>query len=139
MWQETLLKLLARGSFRTQSELVRALSDAGHEVTQSSISRELKSQGVDKVGGHYVLPMNRGLSDAIELHSARYAAGQILVLKTHPAGAPLLAQAIDAARLPGVVGTIAGDDTVFLATDELLNRDAIRSFLGQRPTKKGAE
>ena len=137
MWQETLFQLLAQGSFRTQSELVRALSSAGHEVTQSSISRELRNQGVDKVGGRYVLPMNQGLNEAIELHSARYASGQLVVLKTHPAGAPLLAQAIDEARLPGVVGTIAGDDTVFLATDEQLNHEALRRFLGQPPASKG--
>ena len=136
MWQETLRKLLVQGRFRTQSELVKALSTAGYKVTQSSVSRELKNQGVDKVGGRYVLPVNGGLSEAIELHSACYASGHLLVLKTHPAGAPLLAQAIDGAKLPGIAGTIAGDDTVFVATEKHLDRDALRRFLGQHPSTR---
>jgi transcriptional regulator of arginine metabolism len=115
MWREELIKLIDQGVFKTQGELVSALKSAGYDVNQASVSRELKSREVHKVDGIYVcdsgsLPPNVPVTDAQATQS-----GPMVVLKTIPASAPMLAQFIDDAQLAGVLGTLAGNDTVFVA------------------------
>ena len=115
MWRDTLDSLVRSGRFSTQGDLVAALREAGHDVTQGTVSRELRARGIRKVGGRYVPPSVAGLPDGIEVVAADRCAGPLVVLRTGPAMAPLLGQAIDDASITGVVGTIAGDDTVFVA------------------------
>lgn len=115
MWREELIRLIDKGVYKTQSELVSALKSNGYDVNQASVSRELKSREVHKVDGIYVsqsgsLPANVPVTDAQATQS-----GPMVVLKTLPASAPMLAQFIDDAHLSGVLGTLAGNDTVFVA------------------------
>ena len=132
MWQQELVQVVAEGRHSTQAQLVGALSRLGYEVNQSSISRELKTRGIHKVGGRYVLPIAAGLPESVELLEARTTSvGPLVVLRTHPAGASLLAQAVDFARIPGVIGTIAGDDTVFVACSGHATLTALGGFLGR--------
>jgi len=113
-WKDHLLELVQTGTFRTQGELVSALSERGFTVHQGSISRELRSLGVTKVRGIYVVP---DASLGAPVHDVRVTAGGCLVvLRSEPAFAPVLGQAIDDADISGILGTIAGDDTVFVAT-----------------------
>ena len=131
MWQSFLSELVASGKYRTQQSLVRALSDANFDVNQSSVSRELSRQGVRKVEGYYLPRHFGGLPAGVAVHGAvASVGGSLLVLHTNPAEAPRLAQSVDRARLPGVMGTIAGDDTVFVACMSSADMDVIRQFLG---------
>jgi transcriptional regulator of arginine metabolism len=115
MWREELIRLINKGAFKTQGGLVSALKSAGYDVNQASVSRELKSREVHKVDGHYAsengsLPANVPIRDAQATQS-----GPMVVLRTTPASASMLARFIDDAHLSGVLGTLAGNDTVFVA------------------------
>ncbi|MCO4771837.1 MAG: arginine repressor [Deltaproteobacteria bacterium] len=129
MWRNTLQTLLRTGSYSTQGQLVAALREAGHEVTQGTVSRELTRRGVRKREGRYVLPSAAGLPEGVEIFSAAVARGPLLVLRTGPAMAPLLGQAVDDADLPGVVGTVAGDDTVFVACTAEVDLASFAAFV----------
>jgi transcriptional regulator of arginine metabolism len=105
-----------------QSELVAMLRKHGHVATQSSVSRDLRELGVAKLGDRYVLPdppaAPRNDFPALKpFVSAVLTAGtNLTVLKTTVGSAQSVAVAIDTARWPEVVGTISGDDTIFIAT-----------------------
>ena len=110
---DTIRDLLRSRRLTTQAELVSALAQAGHEVNQATVSRELRRLGVEKVDGAYRLPRPRS---GAPVHRFQITAGGCLVvLNTEPAFASVLAQRIDRGALDGVLGTIAGDDTVFVA------------------------
>ena len=104
-----------------QAELVELLRKQGHAATQSSVSRDLRELGVAKMGDRYVLP-TAALSPKTELPAVRpfvtailSAGGNLIVLKTRIGSAQSVALAIDTAQWPEVVGTISGDDTIFIA------------------------
>lgn len=131
MWTQHLVSLVASGQFRTQQDLVAALHSAGFSVTQSSVSRELSAQGVRKQSGRYVPASQGGLPPGILVHGGQASAGApLVVLHTDPAAAPRLAQAIDRARIPGVMGSIAGDDTVFVACSREADLSGLARFVG---------
>tara|TARA_Y100000589_G_C26772882_1_gene474521 strand:- start:79 stop:534 length:456 start_codon:yes stop_codon:yes gene_type:complete len=129
MWREELITLIEKGVYRTQGELVSALKSAGYDVNQASVSRELKAQDVHKRDGIYVLengslPANVPVTDA-----QATASGPMVVLKTIPASAPMLAQFIDDAHLSGVLGTLAGNDTVFVACADERGAQSLAGWL----------
>ena len=105
-----------------QTELVSLLRKHGHVATQSSVSRDLRELGVAKLADRYVLPdvaatPKNDFSALKQFVSARLTAGtNLTVLKTTVGSAQSVAVAIDTARWPEVVGTISGDDTIFIAT-----------------------
>jgi transcriptional regulator of arginine metabolism len=127
--QRAIRDLVDQRPIRTQQELAAALRDRGFHATQATVSRDVAELGLAKgrrgATRAYVLPprlieaeasgddrLRRLLADLpLELHDA----GLLLVLKTLPGSAHPIAAAIDRARWPGVVGSIAGDDTVFVA------------------------
>jgi len=130
-----IVRLLRAGLVRKQEDLVRLLKREGHEVTQSSISRDLRDLGVLKASGGYFLPpdeVTRANGDfemlAQFVRGVRRAGPSITVLKTTIGAAQSVAVAIDKAEWPEVAGTISGDDTIFIATanaraqDELVGR-----------------
>jgi len=117
----TLAKIIREQVVGRQTELVAMLRKNGHAATQSSVSRDLRELGVAKVGDRYVLPdaaaPHSDFSTLKQFVSARLTAGKNLtVLKTTVGSAQSVAVAIDSARWPEVVGTISGDDTIFIAT-----------------------
>jgi transcriptional regulator of arginine metabolism len=130
-----IMRILRDGLVRKQQDLVRLLKKAGHEVTQSSISRDLRDLGVLKASGRYVLPadeVSRANGDFGALsqfvRALRRAGPSLTVLRTTIGAAQSVAVAIDRAAWPEVAGTISGDDTIFIATagvraqDELMAR-----------------
>ena len=130
-----IMRILRDGLVRKQQDLVRLLKKAGHEVTQSSVSRDLRDLGVLKASGRYVLPadeVSRANGDfgAISqfVRALRRAGPSLTVLRTTIGAAQSVAVAIDRAAWPEVAGTISGDDTIFIATagvraqDELMAR-----------------
>jgi transcriptional regulator of arginine metabolism len=115
-WRDQLRELVASGRFQTQQELVSVLAARGVVVNQSTVSRELHGLGAIKRGGFYAMP-DELPAVPVPVHALHVTAGGcLLVLKTDPAFASVLGQSIDDAKFPGVLGTIAGDDTVFVAT-----------------------
>jgi len=133
--QGAIVRILRDGLVRRQEDLVRLLKKEGHEVTQSSISRDLRDLGVSKRGGRYVLPpddLTRANGDfgtlAQFVRELKRAGTSITVLRTTIGAAQSVAVAIDKAEWPEVAGTISGDDTIFIATanaraqDELIAR-----------------
>ncbi len=99
-----------------QQELADLLSRKGVETTQSSISRDLKKLGVVKVSGRYQLPqISTGESPVVDRLDATLAGPNLIVLKTGPGNANRAALLIDNAAITGLLGTIAGDDTIFIA------------------------
>ncbi len=122
--RDAILRILRDTPVRKQDELVRLLRRAGHAVTQSSISRDLRELGVLKASGRYLPPAEtatRVHSDFDMLRrfvrSVATAGSSLVVLKTTVGAAQSVAAAIDKADWPEVVGTLSGDDTIFLATD----------------------
>lgn len=121
--RNAILRLLRGSSVRKQDELVDLLRGEGYEVTQSSVSRDLRDLGVLKAGGRYLPPEanQRALDDFGTLRQfvrgVATAGSSLTVLRTTTGAAQSVAIAIDTAEWPEVVGTISGDDTIFIATD----------------------
>jgi transcriptional regulator of arginine metabolism len=133
--RQAVMRLLREGVVHRQEDLVRLLRAQGHDVTQSSISRDLRDLGVLKASGRYVLPpdeVSRTQGDFAMLaqfvRGLKRAGPSLTVLKTTIGAAQSVAVAIDRAEWPEVAGTISGDDTIFIATatgraqDELVTR-----------------
>ena len=110
----------------SQEELVARLDLAGLPATQATVSRDLDELGAARIRRdgaiHYRLPeqLETGEAGQLDRLLAEWvtdiiAAGNLLVLKTPPGSANLVANALDAAGLEEVAGTIAGDDTIFVA------------------------
>jgi transcriptional regulator of arginine metabolism len=123
-----LAELIRSGSFASQEEVTERLGALGFAVTQATVSRDLDQLGAVKVkrGGilSYALPDQIGAADwgahrlekiLMEWVVSIEAAGQMIVLKTPPGSAHLVASAIDHAALPEIAGTVSGDDTMFVA------------------------
>ncbi len=115
--------LLERTRISTQSALVKRLREQGHEVTQSSVSRDLSELGAAKMGGAYRLPAPvADTADEVQrltfelVRGVAPAGDHLLVVRTMPGAAQIVGSAIDALELSDVVGTVAGDDTIFVAT-----------------------
>ncbi|HEX9405353.1 MAG TPA: hypothetical protein VF917_13040 [Steroidobacteraceae bacterium] len=117
-----LAKIIREQAVGRQTELVAMLRKHGHVATQSSVSRDLRELGVAKMGDRYVLPDTAAppksdFSTLKQFVNARLTAGtNLTVLKTTVGSAQSVAVAIDTARWPEVIGTLSGDDTIFIAT-----------------------
>ncbi|MEA3161147.1 MAG: transcriptional regulator of arginine metabolism [Gammaproteobacteria bacterium] len=117
-----LAKIIREQTVGRQTELVDLLRKLGHIATQSSVSRDLRELGVAKMGDRYVLPETamqpkNDFSALKQFVNARLSAGtNLTILKTTIGSAQSVAVAIDTAQWPEVVGTISGDDTIFIAT-----------------------
>ena len=120
--RQALRRIIARSPVGRQEDLVRLLDRAGHHATQSSVSRDLRELGVAKRGDRYVLP-----GDAAPVHEdfaavagfvrdARPAGPCLTVVRTSAGAAQSVAIVLDRAGWPEVVGTLSGDDTIFVAT-----------------------
>jgi transcriptional regulator of arginine metabolism len=126
---EVIVQLIRSGSVESQVELRRLLARRGIRVAQPTLSRDLRVLGLAKTPRGYLIPdgpvarfaptamreakLRRALQ---EFALAIRAAGSLVVVKTPPAAAQPVARALDEVGRPSIVGTIAGDDTVFVAT-----------------------
>lgn len=127
--QQAIRDLLAQRPVRTQQELAAALRDRGFRATQATVSRDVADLGLVKVGRDgaqaYAPPVRAHEAEQtaderlrsllrdlpLEVHEA----GLLLVLRTIPGSAHAIAAALDRAHWPDVAGSIAGDDTLFVA------------------------
>ena len=129
--QGLILELIEREHLHSQEEILRRLQHRGVEATQATISRDIKTLGLVKRAGDGAY--QRAGSDvaspeivqsALERAVADFLrrvdrVQQMVVLRTGAGQAQPLALAIDRAQLPEAVGTIAGDDTIFIATESV--------------------
>jgi transcriptional regulator of arginine metabolism len=120
-----ILELISTRSIRTQEDLAEALASEGWDVTQSSVSRDIGALRLIKAGGVYrrptpatapVDPDERRIADGVL--TAEPAGDALVVLHTPPGEANRVAVAVDRLAWPDVVGTIAGDDTIFVAVKD---------------------
>jgi len=128
--QGTILRLVGEKQLSTQSDVVQALRDEGLEAVQATVSRDIAQLGLVKVRDEdgrlvYAHPGAGDLDRLSELTAAlrRFAlalvpTGNLLVITTPPGHANALARVLDAATLGDVAGTVAGDDTIFIAARE---------------------
>lgn len=131
---EKIIELIENNSIETQEELAKRLNDAGFLVTQATVSRDIKKLNLIKVkssGNRQKYTVNSGiiperndkltrvLKDAI---TGMEDAQNILVIKTVPGMAMAAAAALDSLKLPEIIGSIAGDDTIMCVTKD--NRQA---------------
>ncbi|AFM17386.1 transcriptional regulator, ArgR family [Mycolicibacterium chubuense NBB4] len=137
--QARIVALLSEQPVHSQSELAALLAGEGIDVTQATLSRDLeelgavKLRGADGGVGVYVVPEDgspvRGVTGGTERVSrllsdllvSSDSSGNLAVLRTPPGAAHYLASAIDRAALSYIVGTIAGDDTIFVIAREPLS------------------
>lgn len=123
-----LADLIRAEPLASQEELIERLRAHGHAVTQATVSRDLELLGAVKVKRagilRYVLPDQIGARDwsTVQLErivrewvQAVESAGPLVILRTPPGSAHLVASTIDQAQLENVAGTVAGDDTIFVA------------------------
>lgn len=140
--RRALRSILAQKSVFTHRDMVPLLAERGHYVTQATVSRDLRAIGaVKRAAGtgrsRYALPdpataatprpaLGRVLDEYAETIAV---SGNLVVVTTPPGAAHVAARAIDAAGLPGVLGTVAGDDTVLIVADEQTGGRAVAGRL----------
>lgn len=143
VWQKrqaAIRDLLGRAPVASQDELLRKLAARGFRVTQSSVSRDLREMHVAKTDGRYVLP-EAIVSNGANLPKAAGALGlvrgvktagpNLVLVQTPPGSASAVGLAIDAAHWPEVVGTVAGDDTLLVATESRSQQARLIARLAQ--------
>lgn len=158
--QAAIIEMCSRQAVRSQTQLGEALAAAGYAVTQATLSRDLVEVGAVKVRhpdgslvyavpgeGGDVSPVADLDGDVLAARLARRcaellvtakASGNLVVLRTPPGAAQFLASAVDHAVVPGVLGTIAGDDTVVVVTrDPAGGADVAARFLDLTNTPAG--
>lgn len=131
-----ILELISTRPVHTQEELADALTALGWEVTQSSVSRDIAALRLIKVDGAYRRPPPRATrTDPDERRvgegvlTMETAGDALVVLHTPPGEANHVAVALDRLAWPDIIGTIAGDDTIFLAVkDSVAQRRVLRKF-----------
>lgn len=142
--QRLLYEAIESGKIGSQQDVVKYLAKAGIRVTQATASRDLDElgavRGKDTSGrSQYRIP-DTGKSVIDDLTLGIFAAEKMMVIKTPPGAAQLIAGRIDRAGLKGIVGTIAGDDTIFVACEKSIPirtvRDQISSIVGGSAAKR---
>jgi transcriptional regulator of arginine metabolism len=119
--QESIRSIVSTGNVGTQTALLKLLRGRGVRVDQSTLSRDLQELGVTKRQGLYVLPeatATRRAEPALDAAVLSYTAcgPHMIVIRTVVGAAQALAVKIDNAAEPSIAGTLAGDDSIFLAT-----------------------
>ncbi|MEX2325000.1 MAG: hypothetical protein WD576_04560 [Nitriliruptoraceae bacterium] len=142
--QQLLRQLIAQQALRSQAEVVAALRDAGIDVHEATVSRDLadvgaiKARSADGTAVYQLgVPADAGSHDRLDETLQQFvtsitASGNLAVLRTPPACAHPVASAIDLAQLPEVIATVAGDDTVLVVAREGLQGRHIAADIGRR-------
>jgi len=123
--RRVILELVREREIETQEELACLLADRGFAVSQSSVSRDMAALGLVKRGGRYAPPPPAPQAAANPLEeriranvlAVDRAGDHLVVLHTPPGEASAVALALDRLAPPGLVGTVAGDDTIFAAVE----------------------
>jgi transcriptional regulator of arginine metabolism len=119
--QDAIRDIVRAKSIHTQRALVEELQSIGFNCTQATVSRDIADMGLRKLSeGIYVLAEDLHLQRMVsEFVTSCENANNLVVVKTQPGTAPGVAAAVDAASLPNVMGSVAGNDTVLVICDTL--------------------
>ena len=119
--RQAIRKILTNQTIRSQNELAEILAAQGIETTQPMLSRDLRSLEVAKQDGRYHLIQEERVTplEALPslLRSVQLAGPNLVVVHCEPGAASAVARALEAEELGGVIGTVAGDDSIFVAVD----------------------
>ncbi len=132
--REALLEILATGAVARQSQFVEQLNAQGIEATQSSVSRDLRELGIIKRGEGYQraeqtqIAAGRNEIPADFVRNIQTAGSSLTVIKTAVGAAQRVAVYLDRSGWPETVGTVSGDDTIFVATRNARDQ---RTLLGR--------
>ncbi len=137
-----ILEIIKNEDISTQEDLAKRLEEERIDVTQATVSRDIKKLGLIKVpsgyGGYkYALPMERTQNDIHAWLKRMFqdfvvsidAGENLIVIKSLPGTAQGLASSIDNLGLEDILGTVAGDDTVFIAVKSSSKAEIIQQFL----------
>lgn len=138
--QSAVLDIVRREPIRSQEQLRRKVKSRGFDVTQATLSRDIRELGLMKGGadGAYRPPAEVVSSPSVQQHLRRALSEylsridrvqQMLLLRTGPGQAQLLGVVLDRAQLPEVVGTIAGDDTILVIAPDAQRARSLLSHL----------
>jgi transcriptional regulator of arginine metabolism len=137
-----ILEIVNSEAVWTQAQLRRKLARRGVHVTQATVSRDIEELGLAKTREGYQLPQVRTVPSAPlqpnlvtvlkEFVRDIREAGNLVVVRTHPGTAHTVAVALDGIQWPEVAGTVAGDDTIFVATDDARVASRLRKRLQQQ-------
>lgn len=131
--QKVITEIIRSQKIATQEELLEAVKGVGLQTTQASLSRDIGEMGILKEGGCYVLhPASFFQGDHCYILSLQQAGPNLLVIKTASGSASLVGAGIDEAKIEGAIGTIAGDDTVFVALSNARRATAIKKEILRR-------
>lgn len=139
-------RLVRSGEIESQHELVEMLESAGYPVTQATVSRDLDAIGAVKTrtengGHHYEIPeemptggsVDRKLALVIDEFVDVFASsGNLLIIHTRPGAAHVVGSALDRVRLDGMLGTVAGDDTLLVVASEKVGGSGLIEQLSAR-------
>ena len=136
--------ILAEQVVSSQAHLARLLAERGFPVTQATVSRDLRAVGAAKARSadgtmRYVSGPGAIRPDAMDALAVTLssfarsikASGNLVVIKTDPGAAHVVAGAVDTADLDGVLGTVAGDDTMLIIADEATGGRAVARTIEQ--------
>jgi len=126
--QRAILELVRDRPVQTQQELARALTERGFTATQATVSRDIQELGLVRTGSGY--QPGSPVSAVSELVISMTQVEFVVVIRTPPGTANLVARAIDESAMPGVAGTLAGDDTILAVLSDRQAAERLRSFLG---------
>lgn len=136
--QAAILEAIASAEIATQNELVAALKKKGVAATQVSISRDIAELGLVKAGGVYKAATAESGAHDPELPLRTFvravtpAGPNLTVVRCDTGTAPRVGLTLDGLSLSGLVGTLAGDDTVFAASDSASSQKKLVDFLNSR-------
>ncbi len=143
--QEAILKLVSEEAVETQDELIMKLRALGYCVTQATVSRDIRELKLAKIltgGGtyRYVIPASGGAGVVTKINETLLGAitnidyaNNLIVVTTFPGMAQAVAAGIDAAKTPGILGCVGGDDTIIIVTR---SEDVARQFCGSYREQK---
>ena len=141
--QQLIARMIAKTPVSSQAQLLEMLSSEGISATQATVSRDLEDLGAVKVrvpGGDtvYAIPEYEPARLAPEDHLRRVMgewvaevkpSGNVVVLRTPPGCAHVVASALDRSTVAGLIGTVAGDDTLICVADEVIGGKALADTL----------
>ena len=143
-----LLRLVRRRRLASQKEMVTLLRKHGFKVTQASVSRDVRELGLVRVDGWYVPAAQVGVERAEKnempfgnelIISAELVGANLIVIKTPPGAASTVAVELDGRGVPQIAGTVAGDDTIFVAVRSRAAQGQVLALLKGAPPPQDEE
>ena len=130
--RNAIAEIIKENNVLRQKEIVNLLQNKGYGVTQSSVSRDLKEMGINKLNSSYTLPeenitTNYALKNIDSFIIGVISAGpNLLVLKTEIGAAQRVAVTLDELNWPEIIATLSGDDTIYIATSSISQQNKIK-------------